>query len=99
MPPDVMLAVVVVVVDGRKPQVPATMRTTTTLLGVSAGAATADQLARVAMSAASDGREISGILVADPDPNDTTTGRLQQLGQTVHRTPTRLTGIMTEIRR
>ena len=59
---DVTLAVVVAVVDGRNPQVPATMRTTATLLGVSAGAATADQLARVAMSAVSEGREITGIL-------------------------------------
>ena len=99
MPPDVTLAVVVAVVDGRKPQVPATMRTTATLLGVSAGAATADQLARVALSAVSDGREITGILVADPDSNDTTTGRLPQLGRAERRMPTRVTGIMTEIRR
>jgi len=97
---DVTLAVVVAVVDGRNPRVPATMRTTATLLGVSAGAATADQLARVAMSAVSDGREITGILVADPDSDDATTGRLPQLvrrGQ--HRMPTRVTGIATEIRR
>ena len=43
------------------------MRTTATVLGVSAGAATAEQLARVAVVAAADGREITGILVADPD--------------------------------
>jgi len=100
VPRDVTLAVVVAVVDGRNPQVPATMRTTTTLLGVSAGAATADQLARVAMSAVSDGREITGILVADPDSDDATTGRLPEL---VRRgqggTPTRVTGMATEIRR
>ena len=48
---DATLAVVVGVVDGRNPQMPDTMRTTATLLGVSAGAATADQLARVAVSA------------------------------------------------
>jgi capsular polysaccharide biosynthesis protein len=100
VPRDVALTVVVVVVDGRSPQVPATMRTTVTLLGVSAGAATADQLARVAVSAPSDGREIRGILVADPDSNDTTTGRLPQLGRRgQHRLPTRTTGIATEIRR
>ena len=100
VPPDVTLAVVVAVVDGRNPQVPATMRTTATLLGVSAGAATADQLARAAMSAVSAGREITGILVADPDSDDATTGRLPQL---VRRgqggMPTRVTGIATEIRR
>jgi hypothetical protein len=97
---DAALAVVVAVVDGRNPQVPATMRTTATLLGVSAGAATADQLARVAISAVSNDREITGILVADPDSDDTTTGRLPQLGRrAVRRMSTRVTGIMTEIRR
>ena len=98
--PDAVLTVVVAVVDSRSPQVPDTIRTTAALLGVSAGAATADQLARVAVSAAANGREITGILVADPDPADATTGRLPQLvrrGQ--RRMPTRMTGIATEIRR
>jgi capsular polysaccharide biosynthesis protein len=97
---DAMLAVVVGVVDSRNPQVPDMMRTTATLLGVSAGAATADQLARAAVSAVSDGREITGILVADPDSDDATTGRLPQLGRRgQRRLPTRMTGIATEIRR
>lgn len=97
---DATLAVVVVVVDGRNPQVPDTMRTTATLLGVSSGVATADQLARAAVSAATSGREITGILVADPDPDDATTGRLPQLGRRgQRRMPTRMTGIATEIRR
>jgi capsular polysaccharide biosynthesis protein len=100
LPRDVTLAVVVAVVDGRNPQVPATMRTTATLLGVSAGAATADQLARVAISAVSGGREITGILVADPDSDDTTAGRLPQLVRRPLRAmPTRVTRIATEIRR
>ena len=94
------LAVVVAVVDGRNPQVPDTIRTTATLLGVSASAATADQLARVAVSGVSDGREITAILVADPDSADATTGRLPQLGRRIQRRPpTRITGIATEIRR
>jgi len=97
---DAELTVVVGVVDGRDPQVPDMMRTTATLLGVSAGAATADQLARAAVSAVSDGREITGILVADPDSDDMTTGRVPQLGRRDQRTlPTRMTGIATEIRR
>jgi len=97
---DATLAVVVVVVDGKNPQMPDTMHTTSMVLGVSAGAATADQLARVAVNAASDGREITGILVADPDSADATTGRLPQLGRRGHRRmPTRMTGITTEIRR
>ena len=97
---DAELTVVVGVVDGRNPQVPDMMHTTATLLGVSAGAATADQLARAAMSAVSDGREITGILVADPDSDDATTGRVPQLGRRgQRRLPTRMTGIATEIRR
>jgi capsular polysaccharide biosynthesis protein len=97
---DVTLAVVVGVIDGRNPQAPGTMRTTATLVGVSAGAATADQLARLAVTAGSGGREITGILVADPDPADGTTGRVPQIGRRgLRRTPTRITGIATEIRR
>jgi capsular polysaccharide biosynthesis protein len=98
--PDVVLTVVVAVVDTRSPQVPDTIRTTAALLGVSAGAATAEQLARVAVSAASGGCEITGILVADPDSLDVTTGRLPQLGRRgQRRRPARMTGIATEIRR
>jgi capsular polysaccharide biosynthesis protein len=97
---DATLSVVVAVVDGKGAQLPQTMRTSATLLGVSAGAATADQLAQVAVSVVSGGREITGILVADPDSADETTGRLPQLGRRgLQRMPTRLTGIATEIRR
>jgi capsular polysaccharide biosynthesis protein len=100
MPPDGTLTVVVAVVDGLSPQVPDTVRTAATVLGVSAGAATAEELARVAMSAAVGGRDITGILVADPEPTDRTTGRVAQLPRSTHRRlPTRLTGITTEIKR
>jgi len=53
------------------------------------------------MSAALDGREIAGILVADPEPEDRTTGRIPQLQGPTHRRllPTRLKGITTEIKR
>ena len=96
-PPDVALTVVVAVVDGRAPRVPDTMRTAITMLGVSAGAATAEQLARVAVSAATDGRDIGGILVADPEPDDRTTGRVPQMTRPArHRHPTRLHGMATE---
>ena len=94
------LTVIVTVVDGWTPQMPETIRATATLLGVSAGATTAEQLARAAVSAVADGREIVGILVADPDPSDHTTGYIPQLTQPVRRKlPTRLNGIKTEIRR
>jgi capsular polysaccharide biosynthesis protein len=80
-PPDTALAVVVAVVDAKTPEVAGMMRTTATVLGVSADAATAEQLARVAGSAAGDGRHIAGILVADPDSADHTTGRIQPLAR------------------
>jgi capsular polysaccharide biosynthesis protein len=100
--PSATLTVVVTVVDGQTPRIPDTMRTTTTVLGVSAGAATAEDLARTAVSAAIGGREILGILVANPDPDDNTTGQVPRLaGPTGRRMPTRLNGMRmtTEIRR
>ncbi len=100
VPLDAALTVVVSVVDSRSPRMPDTTHTTSTLLGVSSGATTAEQLARAAVSADVDGREITGILVADPEPADHTTGRIPQLSRPVqHRRPTRLKGITTEIRR
>jgi hypothetical protein len=87
-------------VDADNPRVAATGRAATTVVGVSAGAATAVQLARVATSAAIDDRDIAGILVADPDPADQTTGRLPEvvrLGE--RRMPTRTATPMTENRR
>jgi capsular polysaccharide biosynthesis protein len=87
------LVVAVAVVDGDKPQVADTMRATATVLAVSAGAVTAEQLARVATSAASDGRDIAGTLVANPDPADHTTGRVPELSRPAHRRmPNRMTG-------
>jgi len=94
------LTVVVAVVDVRSPQVADAMSATSTVLGVSAGAATADQLARAAASAAADGCEIVGIFVADPEPTDRTSGRIPQLaGPTQRSLSTRLRGIATELKR
>jgi capsular polysaccharide biosynthesis protein len=76
---DTALTVVVAVVDGENPRVADTLRAATTVLGVSAGAVTAEQLARAAVSAAADGRGVTGILLADPDPADRTSGRVPQL--------------------
>jgi hypothetical protein len=92
------LIVVVAVVDGEAPQVASTMRTAATVLGVSAGAVTADALARVAASAATDGRDIAGIFVADPDPADRTTGRVPQLTRQP-KLPTRVNGMSVQTMR
>jgi capsular polysaccharide biosynthesis protein len=91
--PEAMLTVVVAVVDSRNVQVATPMRTSAMVLGVSPGAATAGQLARIAASAAAEGGRVSGILIANPDPADPTTGRLPQLGRpTQTKMPARLTG-------
>jgi capsular polysaccharide biosynthesis protein len=98
--PGAALTIVVAVVDARQPKVADTMHATTTVLGVSAGATTAEQLARAASSAAADGREIDGILVADPEPTDHTTGRNPEPpGPIPPKVPRRLRGLTTEIRR
>jgi capsular polysaccharide biosynthesis protein len=97
--PEAALMIVVAVIDGRSPEMPDTLQTTATVLGVSAGVATAEQVARAAVVAAADGREISGIIVADPEPTDRTTGRIPQVRPTRRRLPTHLRGIVTEIRR
>jgi capsular polysaccharide biosynthesis protein len=100
MQPDTALVIVVAVVDSRTPEMPDTMRTNATLVGVSAGAATAEQLARAAVVAGADGREVTGILVADPDPADQTTGRIPHLARPARRgLPSRLRGVVTEIKR
>jgi capsular polysaccharide biosynthesis protein len=94
------LTIVVAVVDAQAPKVADTIHATTTVLGVSAGATTAEQLARAASSAAADGREIDGILVADPESTDHTTGRNPEPpGPIKPAVPRRLRGLTTEIRR
>jgi len=75
------LTVAVTVVDSRTLHAVSPIRTTATLLAVSAGTVTAEQLARLALSVTSTGRDITGIIVADPDPADRTTGRLAHLTQ------------------
>jgi capsular polysaccharide biosynthesis protein len=97
---DATFVVVVAVVDGRTPAMPDTVRTSATVLGVTAGAATAEELARAATAAAVDGREVVGILVANPERTDQTSGRIPRLATSLRRPmPTRVNDVPTEIRR
>jgi capsular polysaccharide biosynthesis protein len=96
--PDAALTVVVAVVDSWTPYVADAVCVGTPLLAVSAGAATAEQLARVAASAAGAGHHIAGILMADADPADPTTGRLPQPGRRTQM-PTRVPGMALVTRR
>jgi capsular polysaccharide biosynthesis protein len=96
LPSGTALTVVVAVVDEADRQPLDLPQATAILLGVSAGGTTAEQLARMAMSAAAGGPEVVGLLVADPDPSDRTTGRIPQLPRRVPRMPTRHNGVTTE---
>jgi capsular polysaccharide biosynthesis protein len=82
------LTVIIEVADSRDPRPARAAEATETLLAVSAGAATAEQLARVAVSVTTDGADIAGVLVADPFASDRTTGSLPHLSQ-----PTRRIGL------
>jgi hypothetical protein len=68
------LTIIVTVVNSDYPQLPSAMQAGSTILGVSAGVVTADQLARAASTVVDTGSRITGIIVADPEPTDDTTG-------------------------
>ncbi|MGN6679635.1 MAG: Wzz/FepE/Etk N-terminal domain-containing protein [Streptosporangiaceae bacterium] len=92
-PSGAALAVVAGVINGRTPRVSDMMPTTATMLAISAGAATARELARVAASCSSEGRQLGGVIVADPDLADQTTGLVPPTALSAHlRGPNRLTG-------
>ncbi|KRE55468.1 hypothetical protein [Phycicoccus sp. Soil748] len=65
-----------VVVDRQDPVLEPGAVTAVVLLAVTAGAATAEDLARVAIAGDDSGNQISRLVVVDPDPLDRTTGRL-----------------------
>jgi hypothetical protein len=69
------LTVVLAVVDGKQPKLNAVAPTAATVLAVAPGVGTRDDLARLAVAVDDAGRRIDGIVVADPDPSDRTTGR------------------------
>lgn len=93
------LTVEIVVVDRRHPQFVALDSNAVTILAVSSSSATAEDLARTAVAAYEAGGRISGVIVADPDALDRTTGRmlLQQRSEQVQ-LPTRVTGLDPTIR-
>jgi uncharacterized protein (DUF849 family) len=61
------------------------------VLAVSPRTATALQLARAAASAADAGASVAGIVVANPDPDDTTTGMAPAVNRRTSALPTRVT--------
>jgi capsular polysaccharide biosynthesis protein len=94
------LTVVATVVDSGAPLVPAALRAAPLVLGVTAGAVTAEQLSRTVAAVIEAGCHLSGIIVADPDPDDSTSGRGQYLARPGHRSaPSRVNEAAMETRR
>jgi capsular polysaccharide biosynthesis protein len=69
------LTVVITVAARKDPSMAAVPRTGSTLLAISPGAASREELARLAVALDDTGRRLDGIVVADPDHADRTTGR------------------------
>ncbi len=70
------LTVNLVITGAGRLAVPTWSRPTVTALAVSSGFATAEALASVAVACLDSGWPLAGILLADPDPTDKTSGRL-----------------------
>lgn len=68
------LTVITTVVDLSRDQLPDVVRTSAAVLGVTAGGASGEQLARAAAVAADSGTLLAGVIVVNPDPKDKTTG-------------------------
>lgn len=90
---DTTLSIHLVVVDREAPHLVGSEHTTNTIIALSAGTVTAEELARLAVAAAADDRNIDGLVVTDPDPTDRTIGRVSQsTRRSGSRLPTLLTG-------
>lgn len=88
------LTVALAVVDREHPVLTDLSRTSSAIVAVSSGTATADELARLAIAADSAGIQLDGVVVVDPDDLDRTTGRLSRLERVQEPAlPTRLTGL------
>jgi hypothetical protein len=90
--PGAALTVIVTTVDDAAPRVSEAVRAHATVLAVSPRVATPEQLARVAASAADAGGNVVGIMVANPEPDDATTGFAPAMGRQPRALPTRMNG-------
>jgi capsular polysaccharide biosynthesis protein len=92
-PRSVDLTIVFTVADRREPTLQGVPATAVTVLAISPGVATREDLARLAVAVDDAGRRIDGVVIADPDPSDRTTGR-RTLDQRAMQTPLpmRMTG-------
>jgi hypothetical protein len=88
------LTIVLTVTDAKEPMLLGEPATAVTMLAISPGVASREELARLAVAVDDAGRRIDGIVVADPDPSDRTTGRRTLDERARHAPlPLRVTGI------
>jgi capsular polysaccharide biosynthesis protein len=73
--PPVDLTIVFAVADRREPTLREAPSTAVTMLAISPGVGTREELARLAVAVDDAGGRIDGVVIADPDPSDRTTGR------------------------
>jgi hypothetical protein len=90
--PRTTLTVTLVVLDRRHPEVGDVPTEGRTLIALSAGSATAEDLARAAVVLDDAGLRIDGMVVANPDDLDNTSGRVPQRQRAAVSLPSRLTG-------
>jgi hypothetical protein len=88
------LVIILVVVDRRQPDIGGVPESEAVILSVAAGTASEQELARVVLAVDNTGRRIDGIVVADPDRTDRTSGR-HTMDERSSRPalPVRLTGV------
>jgi hypothetical protein len=87
------LTITLVVADRRHPNLREAPASAATILSVAPAIATEQELARLAVAVDDTGRRIDGIVVADPDQTDRTSGRHTMDERSRQPTlPTRLTG-------
>lgn len=91
---EVELEVTLMVVDRLRPALTDVVPAAATLLAVAPGTATREELARLAVAVDGAGHRIDGVLIADPDPGDRTTG-WRTAGERSRQAslPVRLTGL------
>jgi hypothetical protein len=91
---EIDLTIMLVVADRNQPDLREVPATASTILSIAPGTATEQELARVALAVDDAARRIGGILVADPDQADRTSGRHTLDQRSRHGAlPVRLTGI------
>lgn len=91
------LSVVLAVVDRQEPKLVEVPASAVVVLALSAGSATAEELARLAVTVDDAGARIRAIVVTDPDNLDRTTGRLLQHDRAQQAPlPSRVTGTLPD---